>query len=81
MTKYLCNICGKELDDLDRQAFLSFNRVMTYGSKHDGECIQLDLCCNCFDNLLDKLLPMCKHSPIVATIDDVPASSIRTTGL
>lgn len=35
-----------------------------YGSKHDGDIIDLDICCDCFDVLIDKLAKQCKINPI-----------------
>lgn len=53
--KILCNMCGKELNRDDRLEGLSITRQMGYGSKYDGEEIDFDLCCNCFDNLIDSM--------------------------
>lgn len=61
-----CNICGKEFDMWDEQQNFNLNFDVYYGSKHDGEKIDCNLCCNCFDELLDTyILPKCVHSPIV----------------
>ena len=30
----------------------------------DGDSIDLDICCDCFDKLMDKFIPMCKINPI-----------------
>ena len=35
-----------------------------YGSEYDGEVIDLDVCCECFDKMLDKLVSQCKINPI-----------------
>ena len=32
--------------------------------KFDGDSIDLDICCDCFDKLMDKFIPMCKINPI-----------------
>ena len=36
-----------------------------YGSEFDGKSIELDLCCDCFDKLMnDYIIPRCKISPM-----------------
>lgn len=57
-----CNKCGKLFDDLDTQEELSIHTLLGYGSKYDGHVIQLDLCCDC----LDELIESCKISPIIS---------------
>ena len=66
MKKVICNMCGKELDvwDLQENQDYSLHTKIGYGSKHDGDNVNLDLCCDCFDKILDKIIPLCKHNPI-----------------
>lgn len=65
MTKTVCNMCGKEFDVVDNNARLRLGCSVGYGSKYDGSVVECDLCCDCFDKLLDEyLIPRCKH-PIV----------------
>lgn len=67
MTKYqkFCNLCGKEFDIFDNQeSFGIHTGKIGYGSKHDGDSIELDLCCDCFDKLIDDLIPKCKINPL-----------------
>lgn len=62
MTKTICNMCGKEFDMWDAQESFGFYYHIGYGSKYDGEIIRCDLCCDCFDKMLDEyLIPKCKH--------------------
>jgi hypothetical protein len=61
----ICNVCGKTFDMSDEQEGFGFNYDVGYGSVHDGEKIRLDMCCECFDKVLEYVLPLCKHSPIV----------------
>lgn len=64
MKKCYCNLCGKEMDFWDVQeafSIQSFN--IGYGSKHDGEALELDLCCDCMDDLIDR----CKINPITSS--------------
>lgn len=61
----VCNICGKVLDFWDLQEDYSIHKRIGYGSKHDGDTIELRLCCDCFDNLVDS----CRVSPKVGEWD------------
>lgn len=65
-----CNICGKELDFYDIQEKLSFHSHMGYGSKFDLCNIDIDLCCNCFDQLMDEyIIPHCAIDPVREAVD------------
>lgn len=61
--KIICNKCGKEFDMWDEQEDFSIHRQAGYGSKYDGQNIELDLCCEC----MDKLIEECKISPLSNT--------------
>lgn len=63
--KTLCNLCGKEFDEWDKKEWFGLHTRVGYGSKFDGDGIDLDLCCECFDKLMDKLISECKINPIV----------------
>lgn len=52
-TKY-CNCCARPLDEWDLQQKFAIHTLVGYGSKYDTEKIRLQLCCSCFDNLVDK---------------------------
>lgn len=56
-----CNKCGKQLDEWDAQEAFSFYSKLGYGTKYDGCELELDLCCNCMDELIES----CAVSPIV----------------
>ena len=58
-TKVICNICGKEMDDVDLRNNIRIDKCLGYGSKFDGEDIHLDICCDC----LDKIIESCKVDP------------------
>ena len=60
MKKTVCNMCGKTFDGWDEQENFSIYRTIGYGSRHDGEILSLDLCCDC----MDKLIDMCSISPV-----------------
>ena len=55
-----CNKCGKKLDMWDIQEDFSMQRNLGYGSKYDGDNLDLDLCCDCMDELIDS----CVISPV-----------------
>jgi len=59
-----CHVCGKYFDCHDYAHNLCMDKEMGYGSSHDLERIQLNLCCDCFDKILDWVLPQCKINPI-----------------
>lgn len=68
MVKYqkFCNLCGKEFDIWDSQENLGIHTgTIGYGSGHDGDKLELDLCCDCFDKVIDDLIPKCKISPLI----------------
>ena len=60
----VCNMCGKTFDLWDHQEDFCMDHYIGYGSKHDFERIQLNLCIQCFDKVMDWLLPQCKHNPM-----------------
>lgn len=52
-TKY-CNCCGCALDFWDLQEELIIHKDnLGYGTKHDGDSVHLQLCCDCFDRLVE----------------------------
>ena len=57
-----CNMCGKVFDNYDEFMGFSIHRILGYGSKYDGDTLELDLCCEC----VDKLIEMCTVSPLRA---------------
>lgn len=56
----ICNMCGKEFDRYDLEQGIGLGGRLKYGSIHDGKRYLLDLCCDCFDNILDQ----CVVSPL-----------------
>lgn len=58
-------MCAKEFDMWDEQQNCKIDFNFFYGSKHDGDRIRCNLCCDCFDNLVDNyILPQCEINPI-----------------
>ena len=60
----VCNMCGKTFDFWDEQEKLCFDHQIGYGSAYDLHRIRLNLCCQCFDKVLNWILPQCKHNPM-----------------
>lgn len=65
-----CSICGKTFDEWDREQnfYLGFNPG--FGSKYDaydGEPIDLHMCCECFDKMMDYVYEL--KSSYTAVID------------
>ena len=58
---YKCNLCGKEIDNYSYYDSLAIEDVLGYESKYDGKRIELDLCPECVDKLIEK----CVLSPFV----------------
>lgn len=54
----------------DEQESRSIRDRFGYGSKHDGDYINLDLCCECFDKVIDWIVPQCKINPITSAYED-----------
>lgn len=62
--KNLCNLCGKLLDELDEQEGFGFDYHVGFGSKYDLCHLEAHFCIDCFDKLIDKLIPQCNISPL-----------------
>ena len=60
MKNYICNKCGKEFDIWDKQHHFHIYREFGYGTKFDGDELQLNLCCSCMEEIIDS----CTISPI-----------------
>ena len=59
-----CHLCGKQFNFWDEKQDFSFDRHVGYGSKYDRTDIALNLCCSCFDKVMDRLLPQCAVDPL-----------------
>lgn len=57
--KQKCTMCGKKFEIHDEYANLYFEKQIGYGSIHDGETLELNLYCGCFDRLIDVLNLIC----------------------
>lgn len=58
--RIVCNLCGRPLDEFDRQEDFSIHRYLGYGTKHDGERLNLSICCRCMDTIIDQ----CEVTPV-----------------
>lgn len=57
-----CNICGSKMDVWDIQEDYTIHTRIGYGSKYDEEEIELHICCDCMDKIIDK----CAISPLAS---------------
>lgn len=64
MKKTVCNMCGRDFNVLDEENAFHIRQEAGYPSKYDGCSINLDLCCDCFDSLIEYIVPKCKISPV-----------------
>lgn len=53
-----CNLCGKKFELWDEEENFCFRHRFGYGSAYDGYLLNLNLCCKCFDRLMDELVPL-----------------------
>lgn len=49
-----CNICGETLSYVDVVSGISLEKIISYGSIHDGGKLDIHICCNCMDDLIDR---------------------------
>lgn len=63
--KNTCNKCGKRYDLWDTQEDFSIHRQLGYGTKYDGDYLDIRLCCSCMEELIEK----CSVSPIIERCD------------
>lgn len=59
--KTFCNKCGREMDIFDTTLRFGLYKRLGYGSIHDGDYIELDICCDCLDAIIDS----CVIDPII----------------
>lgn len=62
--KHKCTMCGKEFDIFDEQQGIEMDHWCGYGSHHDMSHIQFRLCNECFDKVMDKIIPLCKNQVV-----------------
>lgn len=62
--KRFCSCCGKELDFFDLQNDFYVHKQIGYGSVYDGSELELCLCSECFDIVINSCVNTFKKSPI-----------------
>ena len=63
-TENICTMCSKTLDEADKEQDFHFKQWIGYASKYDMNIFEARLCCDCFDKILDTVLPMFKSNPL-----------------
>lgn len=60
-----CTMCGKKFDIWDISlGDNQYDIFVNYPSKHDLKRLKFNFCVNCFDKVLDMIIPMCKLNPV-----------------
>ena len=60
MVRKVCNMCGRDMDEVDEYENFSIHMSLGYGTKYDGAYLELDLCCHCMELLIEE----CEISPV-----------------
>jgi len=60
----VCDICGCKFDDFDLQENHHHSYHFGYPSKFDLMDIEFDVCTECFDKMIDAILPLFPESPL-----------------
>lgn len=57
MKIFKCDLCCKDFDEFDTQENFGLHySSVGYGSKFDGESIDVDMCCGCFDKMMENYI-------------------------
>ena len=65
-----CNRCGKVFDIYDEQERFGFHYTVGYGSIYDLTKIDLNLCCECFDEIYNAVKKQCVIPPQEINLED-----------
>lgn len=60
--QYICNYCGKGFDMWDVSEHFGIHQQCGYGTKFDGDKLELNFCCACMEKIIDN----CVVSPVKA---------------
>ena len=60
-----CTMCGKTFDIWDENADFQVDYEIGYGSKYDCNHLHMDLCCECFDKMVEFLVTNSVADPLV----------------
>lgn len=63
MSKH-CTMCGKEFDIWDENADFTLDHEIGYGSEHDRHHLHMNLCCDCFDKVVNFLVENSVENPL-----------------
>lgn len=63
----VCNLCGKIVDERMIECQFSLHTMMAYGSRHDGDLLDIDLCPGCADKVIEELQEKCKI-PVLTSV-------------
>lgn len=66
MRACICNVCGKALKNPRDLDFVNIHFRIGYGSKYDGDMIDMDICPECLDKMLIKYIPTFKINPLIS---------------
>lgn len=55
-----CSFCGYPLSIIDLNQNFTMHRRLGYGTKYDGDALELRLCCTCMEAIIDA----CAVSPV-----------------
>ena len=70
----VCAMCGKEFDFWDYNESAHLRHAFGFGSKYDTNKIDVWLCADCADNLMDIALPLFKEDPL-EHYEDLPRAT------
>lgn len=60
-----CNVCGNTVEQVfENQMLISIHERIGYESEHDGSMLDLDICSDCFDKLIDSFAGKCVINPM-----------------
>ncbi len=59
-----CTMCGKRMDVFDLGDRNHIVHTFGYGSIHDEDTFEADLCIKCYDKIIDMILPLFPESPL-----------------
>lgn len=59
-----CNMCGKQFNYWDYNDDYSIYLPLGFGSQHDTDTLDVSLCCDCCDKVVDYFVANCKISPL-----------------
>lgn len=60
-----CNVCGRRVNPGEGFGFVKVTDVLGYGSKHDMELLNMNICYSCIDYLVNH----CKINPFDSGVD------------